>query len=76
MRLTPEQRRLIEPAVDRVNNKSLVAKTFGVSRKTVYKWNKRRKHLEEKEKKAKKTKGYAKDRIIYPCCNIYFSMVV
>ncbi len=56
MRLTPEQRSLIGPAVDRVGNKTLVAKVFGTSRKTVYKWNKRRKHTKDRKRKRKKQK--------------------
>ena len=56
MRLTPEQRSLIGPAVDRTNNKSLVAKVLGIARKTLYKWNKRRKHLEDRKRKKKKSK--------------------
>ena len=56
MRLTPEQRSLIGPAVDRTNNKSLVAKVLGIARKTLYKWNKRRKHLKDKKRKKKKSK--------------------
>lgn len=56
MRLTSEQRSLIGPAIDRTNNKSLVAKVFGIARKTLYKWNKRRKHLKDKKRKKKKSK--------------------
>jgi len=56
MRLTSEQRSLIGPAIDRTNNKSLVARVFGIARKTLYKWNKRRKHLRDKKRKKKKSK--------------------
>lgn len=56
MRLKPEQRSLIGPAVDRIGNKSLVAMTFGVSRKTVHKWYKRRKYLKDRKRKPKKAK--------------------
>lgn len=56
MRLTVEERRLIGKAIDRVNNKSLVAKVFGVTRKTVSKWTKRRKHLRDRKRKKKKPK--------------------
>lgn len=56
MRLTPEQRSLIGPAVDRTNNKSLVARVFGIARNTLYKWNKRRKHLKDRKRKKKKSK--------------------
>lgn len=56
MRLTPEQRSLIGPAVDRTNNKSLVAKVFGIARKTVYKWNKKRKHTKDRKRRKKKSK--------------------
>lgn len=54
MRLTPEQRFLIGNAVDRGVNKFLVAKVFGVTRKTVYKWIKRRKQLKDRKRRAKK----------------------
>ena len=56
MRLTAEQRSLIGPAVDRIGNKTLVAKAFGVSRKTIYKWNKRRKYVKDRKRKPKKAK--------------------
>lgn len=56
MRLTPDQRRLIGQAIDRGVNKSLVAKVLGVTRKTVYKWLKRRKHLKDRKRKPKKSK--------------------
>jgi transposase InsO family protein len=56
MRLTPEQRSLIGKAVDRTNNKSLVARVFGVTRKTVDKWNKRRKQTKDRKRKKKKSK--------------------
>lgn len=56
MRLTPEQRRLIGPAVDRTHNKSLVARVFGIARRTVYKWNKRRKYTQDRKRRKKKSK--------------------
>ena len=56
MRLSPDQRRLIGDAIDRKVNKSLVARVFGVSRKTVYKWYKRRKLLNDRKRKKKKSK--------------------
>lgn len=56
MRLTPEQRSLIGSAVDRIGNKTLVAKVFGVSRNTIYKWSRRRKYLRDRKRKPKKSK--------------------
>jgi transposase InsO family protein len=56
MRLSIEIRSLIGTAVDRVGNKSLVSKVVGVTRKTVSKWAKRRKHLKDRKRKAKKSK--------------------
>lgn len=56
MRLTPDQRRLIGPAVDRIGNKSLVAEVFGITRKIVRKWCNRRKHLKDRKRKKKKPK--------------------
>lgn len=56
MRLTPEQRYLIGNAVDREINKSLVAKVLGVTKRTIYKWSKRRKQLKDKKRKAKESK--------------------
>ncbi len=56
MRLTIEIRNLIGKAVDRVGNKSLVSRVFGVTRKTVDKWHKRRKHLKDRARKKKKPK--------------------
>jgi len=56
MRLTQDIRRLIGKAIDRGVNKSWVAKVIGVTRKTVYKWNKRRKHLRDRKREAKKEK--------------------
>jgi len=56
MRLTPEKRGLIGEAIDRGVNKSLVAKVLGVTRKTIYKWDKRRKHLKDRKRKKKKSK--------------------
>jgi len=51
MRLSVEARNLIGECVDRVGNKSLVARVFGVERATVYKWNRRRKHLKDRKRK-------------------------
>lgn len=56
MRLTPTERSLIGKVVDRLGNKSLVAKAFGIARKTVYKWNKRRKHTNDRKRRKKKSK--------------------
>jgi len=56
MRLCIETRRLIGECVDRINNKSLVARVFGISIKTVRKWNKRRKLLNDRKRKPKKSK--------------------
>lgn len=56
MRLTPEQRSLIGSAVDRINNKSLVAKVFGITRATIYKWYKRRKHITDRKRKPRRSK--------------------
>jgi len=53
MRLTPNLRSLIGKAVDRTNNKSLVARVLGLTRKTVYKWNRRRKQLLDRKRKKK-----------------------
>jgi len=56
MRLCPEQRSLVGKAVDNTDNKSLVARVLGISIKTVRKWSKRRKHLEDRKRKAKCSK--------------------
>lgn len=56
MRLTIDERRLIGKAVDRGVNKSWVAEVLGVTRKTVYKWNKRRKYLKDRKRNKKKSK--------------------
>ena len=56
MRLTSELRRLISKSVDRIGNKSLVARVFGISRPTVYKWNNRRKHTKDEKRKKKEPK--------------------
>ena len=56
MRLTPEKRGLIGEAIDRGVNKSLVAKVLGITRRTVYKWDRRRKHLKDRKRKKKKSK--------------------
>lgn len=56
MRLAREIRHLIGKAIDRGVKISLVARVIGITRKTAYKWNKRRKHLKDKKRKAKKSK--------------------
>ncbi len=56
MRLAHETRHLIGKAIDRGVKISLVAKVIGITRRTVYKWNKRRKHLNDKKRKSKKSK--------------------
>lgn len=56
MRLAPEQRSLIGNSIDRINNKSLVAKVFGITRSTLYKWDQRRKHLRDRKKRPRKSK--------------------
>jgi transposase InsO family protein len=56
MRLNPEQRSLIGKMVDRLGNKSLVAKAFGVTRNTIYRWNKRRKHTKDRKRRKKRSK--------------------
>ena len=56
MRLTPDQRSLIARAIDNVGNKSLVAKVFGVTRKTADKWYKRRKHTKDRRRKKAESK--------------------
>ena len=56
MRLTPEQRFLIKNAKERGVKKSLVAKVFGVTRKTISKWWRRTKYLKDRKRKAKESK--------------------
>lgn len=56
MRLTPDQRFLIGKAVDKIGNKSLVARVLGFTRRTVCKWSKRKKHLKDRKRKRKKSK--------------------
>lgn len=56
MRLTPDQRCLIGRAVDKHNNKSLVARALGITRRTVLKWAKRREQLKDRKRKPKQTK--------------------
>ncbi len=56
MRLTFELRGLIGEAMERGVNKSWVAAVLGTTRKTVYKWDKRRKHLKDRKRKKKKSK--------------------
>lgn len=53
MRLTPSQRRLIGDAIDRGINKTDIACVFGISRSTVYKWDKRRRMLKDKKRRQK-----------------------
>jgi len=56
MRLGIELRRLIGKAVARGINKSKVAEVLDITRRTVYKWSKRRKHLRDKHRKPKESK--------------------
>jgi transposase InsO family protein len=56
MRLSPERRSLIGTMIDKLSNKSFVAKLFNVSRKTIYRWDKRRKHVKDRKRKPKKRK--------------------
>lgn len=56
MRLTVEERRLIGQAIDRGVKKTSVAEVLGVTRKTIYKWDKRRKHLKDRARKSKESK--------------------
>lgn len=56
MRLTVELRRLIVEAVDRGVKKGSVAEVLGITRKTVHKWFKRRKHFKDKKRKPKRSK--------------------
>jgi transposase len=56
MKLSTDIRKLIGDCVDRTGNKSLVARVFGVHRNTVLKWNKRRKHLNDRKREKKKSK--------------------
>jgi hypothetical protein len=56
MRLTPDQRYLIGKAIDRGINKNLVARVFGISRPTVYKWDTRRGHLKDRRRKPRVSK--------------------
>lgn len=56
MRLSPERRSLIGILVDKLGNKSFVAELMNVSRKTVYKWDKRRKHTKDRKRKTSKRK--------------------
>ena len=56
MRLCVENRRLIAQRTDVGGNISLVARVFGVTRKTVYKWCKRRKGLKDRKRKPKKSR--------------------
>jgi len=56
MRLSIDERRLVGKAIDRGINKSLLAKVLGATRKTIDKWNKRRKHLRDRKRNKKKSK--------------------
>lgn len=56
MRLAREIRSLIGKSIDRGVKISLVARVIGVTRKTIYKWENRRKHLNDKKRKAKESK--------------------
>lgn len=56
MRLTPDQRSLLAKVVDKLGNKSFVARIFGLNRKTVDKWSKRRKHTKDRKRKKVKLK--------------------
>lgn len=56
MRLSPESRSLIGKLIDKLGNKSLVARLLDVSRKTIYKWDKRRKHTKDRKRKPRKGK--------------------
>lgn len=56
MRLSPDQRSLIGLAIDRGVKKSLVAEVLGITRRTLYKWDKRRKHLKDRKRKPRKSK--------------------
>ncbi len=60
-RFKPEQRHLMVDAVNRVGNKSLVARVFGVTRRTLKRWckrakDKRIKYLKDKPRKTKDRK--------------------
>lgn len=56
MRLTSELRSLIGKLVDKLGNKSFVAKLMNISRRTVYRWDKRRKHTKDRKHKPSKRK--------------------
>ena len=56
MRLISQIRCLIGEAVERGVKISLVAKVIGITRNTVYKWVKRRKHLHDRKREYKKEK--------------------
>lgn len=56
MRLKPDQRCLIGRFVDKLGNKSYVADLFNVTRKTVYKWNNRRKRVKDEKRKQNEPK--------------------
>jgi len=56
MRLTSQIRCLVGKAVDRGVKISLVAKVVGITRRTAYKWIRRRKHTKDRKREAKKEK--------------------
>lgn len=56
MRHSTEIRCLISKLVDKLGNKSLVARLLETSWITVNKWTKRRKHLKDRKRKSKKSK--------------------
>lgn len=56
MRLTSDIRCLIAKAIDRGINKALVARVLDVTRRTIYKWIKRRKHLKDRKRKTRESK--------------------
>ena len=53
MRLVPEQRKLIKQLVKEVGNKSSVARALNVTRRTAYKWLKRKRYNDRKRKTKK-----------------------
>jgi transposase len=56
MRLTIDERRLIGKAIDRGVKKSSVADVLGITKRTVYKWYERRKHLKDRKRKPRGSK--------------------
>ena len=57
MRLSPEKRSLIGPMIDKLGNKTFVAKLLGVSRRTIYRCDKRRKQVKDRKREPKKKKS-------------------